>query len=60
MVEVLDLQMKKEWKAVKLSFADHSLNDYLLVSTGWTAILATSSAKDAFFVYGGWNDKEEA
>ena len=58
MVEVLDLEMKKEWKAVKLIFADPSLNDYLLVSTFWTAILATSSsAKDAFLVYGGRNDK---
>ena len=55
MVEVLDLEMKKEWKAVKLIFADPSLNDYLLVSTCWTAILATSSAKDAFLVYGGFN-----
>ena len=55
MVEVLDLEMKKEWKAVKLIFADPSLNDYLLVSTRFTAILATSSAKDAFLVYGGGN-----
>ena len=60
MVEVLDLEMKKEWKAVKLIFADPSLNDYLLVSTRLTAILATSSsAKDAFLVYGGWNAKIE-
>ena len=56
MVEVLDLQMKKEWTGVKLIFADPSLNDYLLVSTSFPAILATS-AKDAFLVYGGWNDE---
>ena len=59
MVEVLDLEMKKEWKAVKLIFADPSLNDYLLVSTVLPAILATSSAKDAFLVYGGCNEKGE-